>query len=69
MLRRVRRYADASLEKASWPEVMKGLAWCRDQLQQVGEGRWDALRVLDVGSCNNALAKELRDMTLGGSFC
>ena len=37
----------------------------RPYFHQVGEGRWDAVRVLDIGSCNNALAKELRDMTLG----
>lgn len=28
------RYADASLEKSAWPEVMKGLAWCKQQLEQ-----------------------------------
>eukprot|EP00435_Cladocopium_sp_Y103_P040223 s3631_g10.t3 len=47
------RYADASLEKSSWPEVMKGLEWCKQQLEQVAcDG--DAIHVLDIGSCNNA---------------
>jgi len=32
------RYADASLEKSSWPEVMKGLAWCKQQLEQACQG-------------------------------
>ncbi|CAJ1435541.1 unnamed protein product [Effrenium voratum] len=49
------RYADASLEKSTWPEVMKGLAWCQQHLEDEEE---DVIHVLDVGSCNNALGKQ-----------
>eukprot|EP00434_Breviolum_minutum_P030839 symbB.v1.2.027271.t1/scaffold2786.1/size70438/4 len=58
------RYADASLEKSSWPEVMEGLSWCKEQLEleQVNVGDVDAIHVLDVGSCNNAAKLQQHDV-------
>ncbi|CAE7287578.1 Man1b1 [Symbiodinium microadriaticum] len=54
------RYANASLEKAGAPGVIKGLSWCKSLLLQREDlDQDDEVRLLDIGSCNNALESEL----------
>eukprot|EP00439_Symbiodinium_sp_Y106_P031966 s5088_g3.t2 len=54
------RYANASLEKAGAPGVIKSLSWCKSLLLQREDlDQDDEVRLLDIGSCNNALESEL----------
>ncbi|CAE7409193.1 Man1b1 [Symbiodinium natans] len=64
------RYANASLEKAGAPGVIQGLSWCKTVLlEQEDLDQDDEIRLLDIGSCNNALDSELTTSERHQLFC